>query len=166
MDAVDTFIDQWRQVRPELDAALWPVEIVGRVQRLSRLLDRELKAYWSQYGLEPFEVDVLTTLRRAGGDDGLTPGALIALSMVTSGAITNRIDRMEAKGLVTRVRDGADRRSVRIALTGRGRELIDETMAGHLANGARLLAALDAQQVDEVAAGLRTLLEAHGDTAD
>ena len=85
--------------------------------------------------------------------------------MVTSGAITNRIDRLEAKGLVERVRDTGDRRSVRIRLTPRGLALVDELVAQHVANEERLLAALDPAARERLADGLRALLESLGDTS-
>ncbi|WP_347404483.1 MarR family transcriptional regulator [Streptomyces sp. MST-110588] len=85
--------------------------------------------------------------------------------MVTSGAITNRVDRMEAKGLVERVRDGADRRTVKIRITEQGHKVTDDYLAAHLANEARFLEALDREECDRIAQGLRTLLEAHGDTS-
>ncbi|MGW2995877.1 MarR family winged helix-turn-helix transcriptional regulator, partial [Streptomyces sp. NPDC001193] len=95
----------------------------------------------------------------------LTAGALVPAAMVTSGAITNRIDRMEVKGLVERVRDGQDRRSVRVRLTDQGREVAEKVMAEHLQHFASLLAPLDRDTCDTVASALRTLLESHGDTS-
>ncbi len=108
-DAVDAVIDQWRRERPDVDT--WPVGVLGRIVRLSRVLEREQKEFFAEHGLEPWEFDVLTTLRRSGKPYELTAGALLKAAMVTSGAITNRIDRMEVKGLVERVRDFGDRRT-------------------------------------------------------
>jgi DNA-binding MarR family transcriptional regulator len=161
-DGVDQIIDQWRRERPDLD--VWTMGIVGRVSRLALLFDRELKAFFAKHGLERFEFDVLATLRRAGEPYELTPGALHRSAMITTGAITHRVDRAEAKGLVERVRDSADRRSVRIRLTDRGLALVDEVVASHLANEARLLASLDPDQREQLAALLRILLEDLGDT--
>nr|WP_281400968.1 MarR family transcriptional regulator [Amycolatopsis umgeniensis] len=115
--------------------------------------------------MESWEFDVLTTLRRSGEADGLTPGALLKAAMVTSGAITNRIDRMETKGLVERVRDSDDRRSVKIRLTAKGREVVDEVFVLHLENEARLLPDLAPAQWAELISGLRLLLEHFGDTS-
>src|SRR5260370_42576228 len=120
--ASDCVIAQWRRVRP--DVVLWSMNVLGRNARLSRVLERENKKFLTEHGLEPFEFDVLTTLRRSGEPYELTPSALFKATLVTSGAVTNRIDRMEVKGLVERVRDLDDRRSVHIRLTPHGRELL------------------------------------------
>lgn len=164
-DAVDTVIEQWHAERPDLSEDVWPVGIVGRIFRLSRMLDRELKQFFAQHELDTAEYDVLATLRRSGQPDGLTAGAFLKAALVTSGAVTNRIDRMEAKGLVERVRDTSDRRSVKIRLTERGTEIVDRITGLHLANEQRLLAALTPRQREELADGLRTLLESFGDAA-
>ncbi|MFF2196707.1 MarR family winged helix-turn-helix transcriptional regulator [Streptomyces sp. NPDC058157] len=163
-DMVAAVAGQWQKERPDLADALWPVEVLARIQRMTRIIDKYLKDFTAEHGLEVGEFDVLMTLRRSGPTDGLTAGALIPAAMVTSGAITNRIDRLEAKGLVERVRDGADRRSVRIRLTERGRTLADSVIVDHLAHYARLLAPLDRGDCDTLATALRTLLVAHGDT--
>ncbi|WTZ38654.1 MarR family transcriptional regulator [Streptomyces sp. NBC_01390] len=110
------------------------------------------------------EFDVLTTLQRSGPPYELTAGAFRKAAMVTSGAITNRIDRMEAKGLVERVRDTGDRRTVKIRLTERGHDVTRTFMKEHLANEARLLADFDREECEELAAKLRKLLVALGDT--
>ncbi|MFI7452130.1 MarR family winged helix-turn-helix transcriptional regulator [Nonomuraea sp. NPDC049714] len=162
-DAVDALTAQWRRERPDVD--VWPMEVVGRVSRLSRLLERGLRDLFAEHGLESFEFDVLATLRRSGAPYELTAGALLKAAMVTSGAITNRIDKLEAKGLVQRVRDSGDRRTVRIRLTERGRELIDELLTAHVANEARLLSGLAPADRDHLVALLRGLLESLGDTA-
>lgn len=162
-DAVDEMMDQWRRARPELDPS--PMGIIGRVSRLNALFTRELKDYFVQYDLESWEFDVLATLRRSGDPDKsyeLTAGALLRAAMVTSGAITNRIDRLERKGLVVRRADPVDRRSVRIGLTEPGRTLIDEMIAGHLANERRILASLE--DPGRLAGELKALLLALGDT--
>ncbi|SDW79316.1 DNA-binding transcriptional regulator, MarR family [Amycolatopsis xylanica] len=161
MDAVDLVLEAWQRERPDLD--FWPVGVVGRVQRLSRLLDQEIKTFAARHGLDQGEVDVLMTLRRAGEPFELSAGALLKTSMVTSGAITARIDRMEAKSLVERVRDGNDRRSVRVRLTEHGNEVVDTLVGEHLANEERLLRGLDRGELDQLARSLRTLLESLGD---
>ncbi|MFJ8160686.1 MarR family winged helix-turn-helix transcriptional regulator [Streptomyces sp. NPDC096136] len=163
-DMVAAVVGQWEKERPDLAEALWPVEVLARIQRMNRTIDKYLKTFTADHGLEVGEFDVLASLRRSGPPYALTAGALIPAAMVTSGAITNRIDRLEAKGLVERVRDDADRRSVRIRLTDKGHTLIDAAMEDHLAHYARLLAPLDRETCDTVSAALRTLLVAHGDT--
>ena len=142
-DAIDAVIDQWRKVRPDVD--LWPMHVLGRIARLCRVLEKENKQFLAEHGLEPFEFDVLTTLRRAGDPSELTPSALFKATLVTSGAITNRIDHMETKGLVERVRNFEDRRSVRIRLTPQGREVLDAIFELHVANMERILQPLDHQ---------------------
>lgn len=161
-DAVDQAIEAWRRERPDVDVS--PFAVVGRVSRLARLWDNEIQKFFAQHDLDPGEADVLTTLRRAGTPYELTAGALVRASMVTSGAITKRIDRMAARDLVVRVAAEADRRTVRIRLTPHGKKLIDEVFAAHIANEARLLASLDRAQVEQLTDGLRTLLLALGDT--
>lgn len=162
-DAVDLILAQWSRERPDVD--VWPMGIVGRISRLSRVLDRELKEFFAEHGLERWEFDVLATLRRSGSPYELTAGALNRAAMVTSGAITNRIDRLAAKGLVERLPDEEDRRSIRVRLTEQGLAKIDELLASHVKNEARLLAALDPQECDRLAGLLRGLLESLGDTS-
>ena len=163
-DAVDRILGQWRRERPDVADELWPMGLVGRIQRLDRVLERELKAFYAQRDLELWEADVLLTLRRAGEPYALTPGALLKASMITSGAMTNRIDRLESKGLVRRSPGPDDRRSVRVQLTPRALELIDGFFADHVANEARLFAGLAADEREQLEGLLRTALHALGDT--
>ncbi|MCD9141125.1 MarR family winged helix-turn-helix transcriptional regulator [Streptomyces albireticuli] len=163
-DAVDEIVGQWLVERPDLADDLWPVHVFGRLQRLGAALDKRFRAFAAERGLELGEFDVLTTLQRSGPPYELTAGAFRKAAMVTSGAITNRIDRMEAKGLVERVRDTADRRSVKIRLTERGRELTRAYMADHLAHEARMLERFDRAETEELADLMRRLLVSFGDT--
>ena len=160
-DAIDAVIDQWRRERPDVD--IWPMGVLGRIVRLSRVLERENKKFLAEHSLEPFEFDVLTTLRRSGEPYELTASALLKAALVTSGAITNRIDRMEAKGLVERVRDLDDRRSVRVRLTLHGREVLDGIFSLQIANAECMLQALDSEECEQLASALRILLESFGD---
>lgn len=162
-DAVDAIIAMWARERPELDAG--PMGVVGRISRLSRLLDKELKDFFAGHGLEFWEFDVLATLRRSGAPFELSAGTLLKSAMVTSGAITNRVDRMAAKGLVQRLPDPGDRRGVRIRLTPDGLALIDKLMPLHVANERRLLAALGAEDSEALAGLLRILATGLGDTS-
>lgn len=161
-DAVDAILEQWRSVRPDLTDQLPTMGLLGRIQRVGKVVDRELATFFAGHGLQHWETDVLFTLRRAPGP--LTPGALIRSAMVTSGAITNRIDRLEARGLVERVRDTEDRRSVRVGLTEQGRALVDGVVQDHLENERRMVAGLDERQRETLDALLRALLESLGDT--
>ncbi|WP_412544470.1 MarR family transcriptional regulator [Longispora sp. K20-0274] len=159
---VDGFLEQWRRERPDLDPA--PMGVIGRVSRLGALFDRELKQFFAGHGLERWEFDVLATLRRAGAPHELTMGALLEHMMVTSGAITNRIDRMAARGLVERRADPADRRSVRVGLTDEGLRLVNAVIADHLDNERRILRSLSAGEQAELAVLLRSLLIGLGDS--
>ncbi|BDT89529.1 MarR family winged helix-turn-helix transcriptional regulator [Nocardia cyriacigeorgica] len=162
-DAVDQMIEAWRAERPDVD--LTSFGVVARVARLARLWDAEVQRFLAEYDLDAGEADVLTTLRRAGKPYELTAGALVRSSMVTTGAITKRIDRMVDKGLVSRVPSAADRRTVLIRLSSRGKQILDDLFADHIANYERLLAALDRGQSEQLAGTLRILLCAMGDTS-
>src|ERR671910_1941946 len=100
MDAVDSIVQQWRTVRTDLDVS--PIDVIGRVSRLSRLVDRRLAENFARYGIENWMYDVLATLRRTGEPYELTAGDLVRQTMVTTGAITNRIDGLVERDLVER----------------------------------------------------------------
>lgn len=161
-DSVDRVLHQWHAERPEVQVA--PMGIVGRIQRASRLLERGLNELFAEHDLQLWEFDILATLRRSGSPYRLTAGALSASSMVTSGAITNRIDRLETRGLVSRETDRSNRRYVAITLSEAGRSIIDRILALHVANEAHLLASLDAAEQNQLAMLLRTLLIGLGDS--
>jgi DNA-binding MarR family transcriptional regulator len=161
-DSVDRIVSQWRAVRPDLDSS--PIEIIGRVSRLSRLIDRRLAENFTRFGLENWMYDVLATLRRGGAPYELSAGELVGQSMVTTGAITNRIDRLAARGLVERV-GAADRRKVIVRLTPAGLALVDEVAVAHMATEAEILADLSARQRRDLAALLRTALLTLDDVA-
>ena len=162
-DAVDRITSQWHDVRPDLD--LSPVEVIGRVSRLSRLVDRRLAQNFARFGIENWMYDVLATLRRSGEPYALTAGDLVRQTMVTTGAITNRIDRLEQRGLVERTRTD-DRRKVVVRLTGKGLDLVEEVVVAHLATEREILAGLTARQRRDLAGMLRILLLGLGDHAD
>ncbi|QRX90579.1 MULTISPECIES: MarR family winged helix-turn-helix transcriptional regulator [Streptomyces] len=163
-DAVDAIVDQWVKERADVEDDLWPVQLFGRIQRLAVVIEKSVKANAAQHGLDVGEFDILSTLQRSGPPYALTAGTFLKASMVTSGTITNRVDKMEAKGLVERVRDGEDRRTVKIRLTERGQEVTRAAFTDHLANYARLLADVDRDLVEKAAESLRPVLEALGDT--
>ncbi|MFD6530497.1 MarR family winged helix-turn-helix transcriptional regulator [Streptomyces sp. NPDC060184] len=130
----------WRRERPDLDVG--PQAVIGRLHRLAALLTRELCVVYQRYGLSEGEFDVLAALRRAGAPYERAPGELAAHTMVTTGAMTKRVDRLERSGLVTRRRGDGDGRGRVVALTAAGRELIDRAFTEHMHNERRLLAAL------------------------
>ena len=113
-DAVDRIVGQWNAVRPDVDVS--PISVIGRLSRLSRLVDRRLAENFGRFGIEAWMYDVLATLRRTGEPYELTAGELVRQTMVTTGAITNRVDRLEQRGLVERTRT-EDRRKVVVRLT-------------------------------------------------
>ncbi|WP_052848737.1 MarR family winged helix-turn-helix transcriptional regulator [Streptomyces avicenniae] len=160
-DTLDWVIGQWQAERPGLDAT--PMGVVGRIQRASRLLERGLGDYFATRGLQVWEFDILATLLRAGPPYRLSAGALSRASMVTSGAVTHRIDRLVARGLATRDPDPDSRRSILVGLTDEGRALVSGTLTGHVENETRLLAALTPAERDQLAGLLRKLLVGLGD---
>ncbi|MED7953872.1 MarR family transcriptional regulator [Streptomyces sp. BE303] len=160
-DHVDRVVGQWGAERPDLDVS--PMAVIGRLNRLSRLIDAELKRTFALHGLDFASFDVLATLRRSGPPYRLTPTGLMQCAMVTSGAISQRLDRLEARGLVTRTPSGSDGRSREVALTEEGHALIDRALPDHLATERRILAGLDATQTAALIDALRTLLAALGD---
>ncbi|OPC78901.1 MarR family transcriptional regulator [Embleya scabrispora] len=160
-DHVDLVLEQWGTQRPDLDAS--PMAVLARLSRAARLVGTELTRTFAEHGLDASSFDVLATLRRNPPPHRLSPTELMRSSMVTSGAITQRLDRLEARGLVSRSADESDGRSVLVALTDAGRELIDEALPAHIDTEQRLLAALTPKQRAAVADGLRVLLESLGD---
>ncbi|MEV7781135.1 MarR family transcriptional regulator [Kitasatospora sp. NPDC088351] len=162
-DHVDRVVKQWGAERPDLDVS--PMEVIGRLKRLYRLVDAELKRNFADYDLDAASFDVLATLRRSGPPYRLTPTGLMRSAMVTSGAITQRLDRLEARGLVTRTPSGSDGRSRDVALTPEGHALVDRALPAHLSAERRVLAGLDAARTDALVDALRTLLAALGDDA-
>lgn len=130
MDEVDRIVAAWRRERPDLDVG--PLDVLSRVSRLARHLDRARSAAFSEIGLEGWEFDVLSALRRAGAPYELSPGQLVTQTLVTSGTMTNRVDRLTARGLVERLPDPRDRRGVIVRLTPAGRSTVDDALAGLL----------------------------------
>jgi DNA-binding MarR family transcriptional regulator len=161
-DHVDFVLEQWAAERPDLDAA--PMGVIGRIQRLSRIFETELSRVFSAHQLDRAAFDVLATLRRSKPPHRLTPAELMRASMVTSGAIAQRLDRLEQRRLITRSRSPLDGRSVDVTLTEEGRAVIDRALPDHVENERRLLAALTHAEQEDLAGKLRALLEAMGDT--
>jgi DNA-binding MarR family transcriptional regulator len=161
-DAVDRILGQWHDTRPEVDVS--PMAVVGRVSRLSRLIDRRLAENFARFGIEAWMYDVLATLRRQGEPHALTAGELVRHTMVTTGALTNRIDRLEQRGLVERA-GTEDRRKVLVRLTPAGRDLVDEVIGAHMDTEREILAELSGRQEHDLAVLLRRLLLHLGDDA-
>jgi DNA-binding MarR family transcriptional regulator len=155
-DEVDRLVAAWARERPDLDVR--PLEVLSRVTRLARHLDRARRNAFAQHDLETWEFDVLSALRRAGEPYALSPGQLLTQTLVTSGTMTNRVDRLERRGLVQRLPDPSDRRGVRVQLAAAGRARVDAAMADLLASEQRLLGSLSPQQRDLLAGLLRDLV--------
>src|SRR4051812_1089464 len=117
-DEVDRLVRGWREALPAVDVS--PLEVLSRVTRLARHLDRQRSALFAAHDLETWSFDVLSALRRAGPPHRLLPGQLLAQTLVTSGTMTNRIDHLETRGLVRRRRDPTDARLVQVELTAAG----------------------------------------------
>lgn len=163
-DRVDRILAQWRQERPDLE--LRPMGLVGRIQRAAAALRPRLDATHEASGLVGESFDVLASLRRSGSPYQLSPTELYREMMLTSGAMTNRIDRLEEAGLVARRPDPNDRRGTLVRLTPKGKTLIDTATTKHVANEARLLSPLTVREQQQLTELLRKLLAGLGDTGE
>jgi DNA-binding MarR family transcriptional regulator len=159
-DTVDRITAQWKAVRPDIDTS--PMQAVGRISRLSRLIDRRLSENFARFDLEDWMYDVLATLRRSGEPYELHAGDLMRQSMVTTGAITNRIDRLEQRGLVERAAS-SDRRKVIVRLTKLGFDTVETAVGAHLATEQEMLAGLTKREQQELVRLLRATLLHLGD---
>lgn len=155
-DEVDRIVAAWQRERPDLDVA--PLAVLSRVSRLARHLDLARRGAFERHDLELWEFDVLSALRRAGEPYQLSPGALVTQTLVTSGTMTNRIDRLAARGLVERLPAPADRRGVLVRLTAAGRTRVDGSLEDLLRVEHTLLAGLSAADREQLADLLRELV--------
>jgi DNA-binding MarR family transcriptional regulator len=155
-DRIDELVAQWSRQRPDLDTAV--MAEVGRLLVLARLIERRLDATAAEFGVHRSEGDVLFTLRRAGPPHRLSPTALSASLLVSTGTMTNRLDRLEARGLVRRRPNPDDRRGLAIELTEAGIALADRAVEVHVAREEELLAGLDARERAQLTRLTRKLL--------
>jgi DNA-binding MarR family transcriptional regulator len=155
-DEVDRIVAAWRNQRSDLDVE--PLEVLSRVSRLARHLDRARAAAFTEHGLESWEFDVLAALRRAGAPYELSPGQLVTQTLVTSGTMTNRVDRLTGRELVERLPDPRDRRGVIVRLTAEGLRTVDDAFARLLERERDLLGGLAAEERAQLAALLRRLV--------
>lgn len=155
-DEVDRLVEAWRAERPDLDVE--PLHVLSRVSRLARHLDRARRAVFAAHGMESWEFDVLTALRRAGRPYELSPGRLLRATLVTSGTMTNRIDRLESAGLVRRGPDPQDKRGVLVRLTDAGRTRVDAAFTDLVDRERALLGSLSPVDRRTLAGLLRALL--------
>ena len=139
-DEVDDLVAAWHSERPDLDVE--PLQVLSRISRLARHLDRARRAAFTDHGLELWEFDVLSALRRQGAPYQLTPGALLRATLVTSGTMTNRVDQLAKAGLVRREPDPQDRRGVLVTLTPAGVDRVDAALADLLRSEHALLSGL------------------------
>jgi DNA-binding MarR family transcriptional regulator len=155
-DEVDRLVAAWQRERPDLDVR--PLEVLSRVSRLARHLDRARREAFHEHDLQLWEFDVLSALRRSGPPYRLSPGVLLTQTLVTSGTMTNRIDRLTERGLVRREPDPHDRRGVLVVLTDAGRDRVDAAFTDLLAGEQALLAGLTQRQRESLAGLLRDLV--------
>lgn len=157
MDRAARAVAQWRRERPEL--AVEPMLALGRLSEAASLIGQgRLAPLFARFGLQRGEFDVLATLRRAGSPYALTPTALYEATMVSSGAMTNRLDRLEAAGLIRRAPNPEDRRGVIVQLTDQGRRLIDAAVTAHVENQRQILAGLSPAEQQALAELLGKLI--------
>lgn len=156
-DAVDILLAQWRRERPDLDCS--PMGTIGRIKRSAALLQRRLDQVFSAFGMSSWEFDVLATLRRHGAPYCLAPTTLFSSLMITSGTMTHRLKGLESRGLVLRVPNKDDARSVLVQLSADGLDLIDRALTAHVENERRILAATSASDLAALDACLSRLLD-------
>ncbi|WP_229069775.1 MarR family winged helix-turn-helix transcriptional regulator [Actinoplanes sp. DH11] len=155
-DGVDRIVGQWAVERPDLETEA--MGLFGRIYRLARIAGAATERAYAPFGIGRPEFDVLATLRRAGAPFQLSPGALAASMMLSSGGTTARLDRLERAGLVERSPDPDDRRGVLVRLTEKGRTTVDQAVGAGLAEQQRLMAHLPPDRRAALAELLRELL--------
>ncbi|MDG4880927.1 MarR family transcriptional regulator [Mesorhizobium sp. WSM4884] len=161
MDRAARAIEQWQKERPDLDVS--PMGVIGRLNEASSLIARDrLAPLFARFGLQSGEFDVLATLRRSGAPYALTPTELYEATMVTSGAMTARLDRLEKAGLIQRAPHPSDRRGIVVQLTGKGLALVDEALTAHVANEHEILADLTPEDREALARLLAKLISSMG----
>jgi DNA-binding MarR family transcriptional regulator len=155
-DQIDQLVGQWAAVRPDLD--LTTMARVARLTEAGRQIEARIAAQAADAGIDLAEGDILFTLRRAGAPHRLSPSAISAALLVSSGTLTSRLDRLERKGLIRRVPHPTDRRSTEVELTERAIALVDAGVTRHVANEAAMLAALSDREQQQLDRLLRKLL--------
>lgn len=160
-DGVDHIVEQWGRERPDLDVA--GMAIIGRISRLEQEVRPRLNGVFAAHGLESWEFDVLATLLRSGSPHQLTPGQLLESMMITSGAMTNRLDRLQARGYIERIKSPDDGRKVLVTLTPAGCGTVSGALVDHVENQQRMVASLSQGQRDRLVDLLRALHHALAD---
>ena len=159
MDAIDRVVEQWAKEKPELETE--PMAMMGRIMRIAKYMETQVAELHKKYDMKLGEFDVLATLRRSGKPYRLTPSELIGSMMLTSGAMTNRLDKLEAKGLISREHSKEDRRSVSVQLTKDGLILIDQMMTEHVEMQKKLVKSVSASQKKNTNQLLKSWLSAY-----
>lgn len=157
-DQIDRIVARWRSVRPDLDPS--STEVIGRIVRMEYFITRRVLQNLAHYSINIGEFDVLAALRRQGAPWQLSPNQMQEMVLISSGALTNRINRLESAGLVRRIPDQDDRRSVHVSLTDKGFKVIEEALLHHLAAEAELVSPLSAEEQQTLACLLKKLLAA------
>lgn len=161
-DAVDAILEQWRRARPDLDVS--PMGPIGRIRRCAALLQPRLEQAFATFDMTAWEFDVLATLRRSGEPYRMAPTALFSALMITSGTMTHRLQRLEEKGLVQRVPNSRDGRSLLVQVTPAGLALIDRAVEAHVENERAILASIPPAALavlNEQLSSLLSALETH-----
>jgi DNA-binding MarR family transcriptional regulator len=155
-DEVDRLVRGWQRALPAVDVT--PLEVLSRVSRLARHLDRQRSVIFARHNLEIWSFDVLAALRRSEPPHHLSPGQLLAQTLVTSGTMTNRLDHLEVRGLVRRRPDPSDARSVRVQLTTAGRRRVDAALCDLVEREHAILGAIDATERETLSGLLRRIV--------
>jgi DNA-binding MarR family transcriptional regulator len=155
-DEVEHLVAGWRQALPGVDVS--PLEVLSRVTRLAQYLERQRSAVFARHDLETWTFDVLSALRRAGPPHDLSPGQLLAQTLVTSGTMTNRLNHLEQRGLVRRRPDSRDARSIRVRLTASGQRKVDSALKDLVVREDALLGSLDDDQRSVLASLLKIVV--------
>ncbi|WP_293763673.1 MarR family transcriptional regulator [uncultured Aquitalea sp.] len=160
-DQIDRIVALWKEVRPDLDPS--STEVIGRIVRMEYFITRRVLQDLARHNLNVGEFDVLAALRRGGEPYQLSPNQLQGMVLISSGALTNRINRLEEAGLVTRSPDPDDRRGVIVTLTPKGFSVIEDAVVHHLAAESELMDNLDAGERVLLAGLLKKLLQSQED---
>jgi len=156
-DAVDVILEQWQRERPDLNCS--PMGPIGRLKRCTALLEQRLESTFSEFELSMWEFDMLATLRRAGAPYSLSPTELFSALMVTSGTMTHRLKRLEARGLISRQVNANDARSMLVQLTQEGVALIDRAVEKHVENEREILSGISDTILEKLDRNLAELLK-------
>lgn len=153
-DKVDKILSQWLTVRPDLDCSA--MGVVGRLRRTSNIWQKKLEPVFKEHGLSSIEFDILATMRRNEAE--VTPTELYHTLMLSSGAVSTRIEQLVKRGFVQRIASEEDRRSCKVTLTQKGVELVDKVLNAHVVNMDNMLGVLSSQEQDQLAKLLKKIL--------